>query len=365
MTVGIGTRGACTAMLLMVLVPMTNGWASGYSDVLSIGTGLQTGVSPPSSDSARERSGRLSSEPAHSATEALLDKIRISSKRRAAEAAHYLGLAAMDRRDPTSADTFFREAAQLDPENPLYLQAVVGTAFLSGEFEEALEYQEKALVILRRELGYGDPRVAGMLDRLGFILAAQLRHEEAETHLRQSLAIREKRLGRNHPTVAVSLNLMASLATRRNRPAEAEALLKRSLQILQGSSEPKSTDAAVTIYNLAELYRKQRRFAEAKELYDQAVAIWEDSTEENSLNLAATLFALGKLHLAQNRLHDARSQFELTLPILRSALGSEHPQVIEVMRRMTTLDDEQKGLAATEDIYQALVDEFEARSTAE
>ncbi len=365
MTVRVGTRSTCLALLLIALAPVTNGWASGYSAVPSLGTVLQTGVSHESPVLTRGASARLSSEPERSATEALLDKIRVSSKRQAAEAAYYLGLAAMERLDLASADLFHREAVHLDPENLSYLQAIVATAYLSGKFDEALEYQTKALVILQRELGYGDPRVAGMLDRLGAIYGALLRYEDAETQLRQSLTIREKGLGQNHPAVAVSLNLMASLAMNRNRPAEAEAFLQRSVQILRDSSGPKSADAAAAIYNLAELYRKQERFTEAKELYDQAVAIWEDSTEEDSLNLAATRFALGKLYLAQRRLEDARSQFELTLSILQNALGSEHPYVIEVLESMTTLQDERRKSASTENIYQALVDEFGARSSAD
>ncbi len=69
--------------------------------------------------------------------------------------------------------------------------------------------------------------------------------------------------------------------------------------------------------------------------------------------------------LAQKRLEEARSQFELALPILQNALGPEHPYVSAVMGSMTSLDDEQKTLAATGDIYQALVVEFEARSSNE
>ena len=362
MAVSIAARTICPSLLLIALLLSSNGWASGALPRASLDVHPQTDVSQQSTVSSPGAGAEDSAQALRSAAEILLDKIRVSSKRQAAEAAHHLGLAAMERLDLTSAMVYHREAVQLDPANLSYLQAAVGTAYLSDRFDEALGYQLKVLARVRDELGEGDPRVAGMLDRLAAIYAAQHRFVDAEIALKESLAIKEKSLGEDHPAVAVSLNFIASLAVKRERPEEAEALLKRTVQILQAASGPRSPDAAAAIHNLAELYREQQRFTEAKELYDQAVAIWEDSPDEDPLKLAATRYSLGRLYLAQKQIEETRSQFELALKTLQEALGPEHPYVSAVMHSMTSLTEEKKTLAATEDIYRALLNEFESRS---
>lgn len=122
-------------------------------------------------------------------TAAQLETVRENGKQQAAQAAFALGIAAVDRMDLAAAQTLIRDAIQLQPSNPGYLQAAASLAFHQGEFAEAEAYQVQSLALVRAALGQGDIRVAILMDDLGTIYLARERYAQAERLWQESLAI--------------------------------------------------------------------------------------------------------------------------------------------------------------------------------
>ncbi len=110
-------------------------------------------------------------------------------KGNAAKVAYQLGQLSYGRIDYTSADRYYRQAKQLQPDNPLFLNA-------SASMAEALGH-----------------------------------YPEAEPLYQQALMIREKNLGPDHPDVAVSLNNLAKLYRMKGAFAKAEPFYQRVIAI--------------------------------------------------------------------------------------------------------------------------------------
>ncbi len=115
--------------------------------------------------------------------------------------------------------------------------------------------------------------------------------------------------------------------------AEAEPLLQRSLAIWQKVFGPEHPNVAQSLSLLAVLYNAQEKYEEAERLFQQALAIWEAVWEKNpeaSHGFAAMngmSFNLAMLFML----------YERWLPIAEKALGSEHPDVAQVLENYAVL----------------------------
>ncbi len=150
-----------------------------------------------------------------------------------------------------------------------------------------------------------------------------------QSHLKQpeteeSLGSEDEEMAREKPE---------ELYVDQDKLAEAEPLLQRSLAIWQKVFGLEHPNVAQSLSLLAVLYNAQEKYEEAERLFQQALAIWEAVWEKNpeashgftamngmSFNLAM-LFML----------------YERWLPIAEKALGSEHPNVAQVLENYAAL----------------------------
>lgn len=159
----------------------------------------------------------------------VLDRGSIAQK---AEAAFQLGSLAQSRIDYDQADKYYRQAVQLQPDNPLYSVGAGRMAFILGHYDEAEQLLKRALLeIGRRPLGPIHLDLATCLNDIAVIYGTQGKYIEAESLSRRALAIRERILGQEHLEVALILNNLADLFHAQGNDEEAEPLYKRSLAI--------------------------------------------------------------------------------------------------------------------------------------
>lgn len=335
-----------------------NGWAlEGPAAPLANAVSDSTAMKP-----GADRASQLHKpESSSAATEALLQKVLINSKRQAAKAAYGLSVDAMKKRDLNDAHAFILEAVQLHSTNPAYLQLASRLAYGTGRYDEAEAYQGKVLKILFSELEQSDPRIVGELDNLATIYLAQHRQQDAEALFRKGLEIREQGLGTTHPAVAVSLNLLAVLSIHQNQSQEAVRLLKRAMVILRDGYGADHPNTAAAIHNLADLYRTLKRFSEAESLYREAIAIWKTGPTADRLKLAVSLKGLGILYASQKRFDDAQFQLEQMHSLLQETLGPDHRYVGVAKNSLATLKRERERLSRTNPTYQAAAKDVLAR----
>lgn len=294
-------------------------------------------------------------------TMAQLEMVRENGKRQAAEAAFALGVVAMERMELASAQVLIREALQLQPSNPGYLQAAASLAFRQGAFTEAQAYLLRSLELARASLGPGDVRVAMLMDDLGTIYLAQQRYTQAELTWQESLAIQEQVLGKGHPSIASLLNGLAGLAARDGRFDEAEQLLKRALQILQVDSGTDHLDVATAMHNLADFYVDRHRTSEADALYGDALKVWKTVPSQQRLQIAASLDELGNEYFAQRRMAGAEAQFRLVVGLLEEEFGPDHLYVRRANAALGKLKSEQDRLGERDELNHRMFEELRSQ----
>lgn len=115
--------------------------------------------------------------------------------------------------------------------------------------------------------------------------------------------------------------------------AEAEPLLQRSLAIWQKVFGPEHPNVAQSLNLLAVLYNAQGKYEEAERLFQQALAIWEAAWEKNP-EASHGFTAMNGMSFNHAMLF---MLYERWLPIAEKALGSEHPDVAQILENYAAL----------------------------
>jgi tetratricopeptide (TPR) repeat protein len=163
--------------------------------------------------------------------EKLFEKVRSQGKEKAAEAAYQLAQLAESRIDYAAAYRYSQEAADLQPDNPLYLNQAGLIAYTVGRYSEAEPLYRRSLAIREKAFGPDHPDVATSFSNLAELYRAQGQYAQAEPLYQRSLAIWEKALGPDHPDVAQSLQNYAALLRKLDRAVEAQGMETRAKAI--------------------------------------------------------------------------------------------------------------------------------------
>ncbi|MDQ3566421.1 MAG: tetratricopeptide repeat protein, partial [Pseudomonadota bacterium] len=275
-----------------------------------------------------------------------------ASHEKAAEAAYQLAQLAYEHVDYKKAYAYYQEAANLEQDNPTYLNMAGKLAYEVGRYAEAQPFLEKALAIREKALGPEHPDVAANLNNLAELYRTQGRYEKAEPLYQRSLAIREKALGPEHPDVAQSLNNLAELYRTQGRYDKAEPLYQRALAIREKALRPEHPDVAQSLNNLALLYYAQGQYGKAEPLYQRALAIGEKALGPEHPDVATSLNNLALLYKHQGRYGKAEPLYQRALAIFEKALGSEHPDVAQSLNNLALLYKHQGRYGKAEPLYQ-------------
>ncbi|RXK82136.1 tetratricopeptide repeat protein [Chlorobaculum sp. 24CR] len=235
------------------------------------------------------------------------------------------------------AERYYKKAAAIEDENPLYLNTHAGILWKMGRYAEAEPLFRRALSIGEKTLGPEYPDVAASLNNLAVLLSDQGNYTEAEPLFRRAFAIREKVLGPNHPDVATDLNNLALLLKTQGKYDEAGLLFRRALAMNEKALGPNHPDVATNLNNLALLLSDQEKYAEAEPLYRRALAIDEKALSSNHPDVATDLNNLALLLSDQEKYAEAEPLYRRALVIDEKALGSNHPNVATRLNNLASL----------------------------
>lgn len=168
---------------------------------------------------------------------------------------------------------------------------------------------------------------AGLLSRVGQLLALKARYTEAEPLLRRALAIFEASDGPSHPNVAMSLRNLALLLHATNRPGEAEPLYHRALAIDEANHGPDHPNVAKDLNSLALLLHSRTSYEDAELLFRRALAIEEGSYGLNDSRIAKNLGHLALLLTDTAHFGVAEALCRRALAIDEARYGPDHPDV--------------------------------------
>ena len=119
----------------------------------------------------------------------------------AAEAAYQLGALAESRIDYGQAERYYRQALQLQPDNPVYLNAAGNLSLTLGHYQKSEKFLQRALELREKTLNPEHPDVATSLNNLAAVYTRPKGSTGRRSRLYQrALAIREKAWGRSTRT---------------------------------------------------------------------------------------------------------------------------------------------------------------------
>ena len=149
------------------------------------------------------------------------------------------------------------------------MQNVAAVLLRLGEYEEARDLLERALVIEQAALGQTHPILAQGLNGLGMILKRQGAYAEARARFERALRIQERALGMDHPDTYSSLSNLAHIARRAGALDEARGHFERLVAIQESAVGPDHANTVRSRMWLAQLLAAEGRVLEA---WSQALA---------------------------------------------------------------------------------------------
>jgi CHAT domain-containing protein/tetratricopeptide (TPR) repeat protein len=232
-----------------------------------------------------------------------------------------------------------------------------------GEYEQAVLYREKALVVRLKLSGQGDWRVldsrldleearqqakrdeatrqqllrAERLNGQVFRLWQQGRSKEALPLAEEALAIRRKVLGDRHRLTALSLLNLGAQHAALHQVRQAEDCSRRALALDKEVLGEKHPDYATSLNNLASLYKQMGEYARARPLYEQALALRKELLGEKHPLYADSLNNLAEFYKELAEYTRARSLFEQALALRKEVQGEKYPHYATFLRNLAGL----------------------------
>lgn len=190
--------------------------------------------------------------------------------------------------------------ATLEPDHPTLASSLNNLGILlndAGEHASAREMLERARTIWERALGPDNPEVAASYNNLGMTFESEGRLDEAGSHYERALAIKEAALGADHPDVSMLVNNLGLLAEKQGRYPEARRHYERALAIKRKTLDPNHPSVAISINNLGGLLNLTGDHAEALAQYGAALAIFEGALGRDHPFVAYALTGIGTAHV--------------------------------------------------------------------
>ena len=153
---------------------------------------------------------------------------------------------------------------------------IAGVYHTQGNYEKALEYYEKALVIQEKVLGKEHPNTAATYNNIAVVYKKQGNYEKALEYYEKALVIKEKVLGEEHPSTATTYNNMAGVYDDQGRYEKALVYYEKALVIREKVLGKEHPDTATTYNNLAGVYEEQGKYEKAVEYYEKAEKTFDE-----------------------------------------------------------------------------------------
>ncbi|MBI0400296.1 CHAT domain-containing tetratricopeptide repeat protein [Cyclobacterium marinum] len=215
-------------------------------------------------------------------------------------------------------------------------QKVLGL-YGQGRYEEAIVYAEKAVLVVKKELGENHPDYATSLNNLAMLYVRIRRYVEAERLMFMATGIRKTQFGENHPSYASSLSNLAGLFKRMGRYAKAEPLYIQVLEIRKTQLGENHPDYATSLSNLAVMYESVGQYANAVPLMVKANGIYKTQFGENHPDYATSLHNLGMLYTNMGRYANAEPLMLKAKGIYKTQMGEGHPSYATSINNLAVL----------------------------
>jgi len=235
-------------------------------------------------------------------------------------------------------------------------EAVGRLHYEKGDFDVAVDNQERALALLESALGGDHPEVATVLGSLGATYYRQGDHARARDRFQRSLDIRERVFGNEHPIVARSVYRLAIVAATELDYKRSEELYRRALELFLRAHGEEHAKTALVLSGLGHLYYSIGRHAESEDVLRRSVAIREKLLGPDHPRTGSSLAMLGTLLNKKEDYPAAEEVLGKALAIWEAKLGPSHTKLAYPLEQLAVAHVERGSFTKAEPYYRRALD---------
>ena len=196
-----------------------------------------------------------------------------------------------------------------------------------GKYEDALQFQLKALVIQEKILDKNHPDIATSYDNLAGVHQALGKFEDALQFQLESVAICEDYLNIDHPYLAREYSNLSSSYLDLGNNKDALKFQLKAISIREKTLDKDHPDFASSFSTLSLIYMHLGKFKVALQFQLKALAISERIFKNNHPFFATIYSGLSRIYIELGEYKDAL-KFQLkAVPIHERSLGKDHPKL--------------------------------------
>lgn len=239
-----------------------------------------------------------------------------------------------------------------------YLDALNNMAtclYSLGQYNEALERFQEALVAREKVVGKHHPSTLITMSNIATILSEQGRPAEAVKQYQKILAGQERSLQRNEQTILTTINNIAVSLNRQGKFEEALEYHRRALAGMEKFLDPNHPSIFSTIRDIASVLSNQGKYTEALEWYYKALNGFERTLGPDHPRTLTVAGQIASVFKSQGLYDEALKQYRKTLKSQEQWLGQQHPSTLQTIHNMgSVLRHQQKYNEALEQYQIAL-----------
>ena len=187
---------------------------------------------------------------------------------------------------------------------------------LQCKYESAITYFEQARII------YGDDHT-----RLGSAYHHLGQYSQAKEHLEKALIIAIEVYGEQHPNVAASYTNLGNVYSHLKQHCQAKELHEKALIIGKEVYGEHHAHVATSYNSLGRVYNDLGHYNQAKEHYEKALIITKEVYGEQHAQVAAVYCNLGVVHSDLGHHSQSKEYHEKALTIGKAVYGQQHGHV--------------------------------------
>jgi tetratricopeptide (TPR) repeat protein len=199
-----------------------------------------------------------------------------------------------------------------------------------GDYENAIEYHEKALEIRQKTLPPNHPDLAQSYNNIGGVYDNMGEYSKALSFYEKALEIYQKTLPPNHPDLATSYNNIAMVYMNMGEYSKALSFFEKTHEIFEKTLPPNHPSLATSYNNIGGVYRNMGEYSKALSFYEKALEIKQKTLPPNHPSLAASYNNIAFVYDSMREYSKALAYFERALDIYKRSLPPNHPHTQSV-----------------------------------
>lgn len=218
------------------------------------------------------------------------------------------------------------------------LEQLARNELMLKKYEAAEKHFERAMKLLIKGKGMGDPGVAALRNNLAEVFRRAGHLEKAIPLYQEALAEKEKAHGPGHAETASTLNDLGVLFNQLDQFARSEPILRKAVEAGKKRGEMDGVYGRCQ-HNLAVSLVGLKKYDEALPLYLAAAKIAKAQKPVDGPGLGNTLHNLGVLYQMTNKKEDAVQAYKEALKVRQLEFGRNSSKVKRTRKYLAELLD--------------------------